>query len=329
MKVLVTGGAGYVGSHVCKLLRGKGLPHLVFDDFSTGHYDMLRGSPFFKGDLADAAAVTACVQNFRPDIVIHLAAIATIPGCNANPERTRAVNVAGTEHFLEAMRQCKVPAMVMASSCAVYAPTPTPRPFTEDDPLAPPTLYGQTKLEGEHLLRRYHDQHGISFAAMRIFNVSGADPEGDIGESHSPETHLLPLAIEAALTGTPLQLYGNDYPTEDGTAVRDYVHVCDIAETAVSCAESLASKPDAFMINTGSGKPSSVLQIIRAVEAHTGRKVPFNASGRRPGDEPYLLGDNSRLKARFPHLPQRSDLQTIVASAYAWHHRNASTSDQG
>lgn len=321
MKVLVTGGAGYVGSHVCKTLRTQGITHLAFDDFSTGHRDMLRGTPFFTGDLADAPAVRNCLGEFRPDAVIHLAAIATIPGCQANPARTRAVNVDGTSHVLEAMREFDVTCMVMASSCAVYAPTPTPRPFTEDDALAPPTLYGQTKLEGEHLLRRCHAQYGLRYAALRIFNVSGADPEGEIGEKHAPETHLLPLVIDAARTGVPLRLYGNDYPTQDGTAVRDYVHVCDIAETAVSCVRDLLRQPGAYMLNTGSGQPASVLQVIRAVEEYTGLTVPFTASGRRSGDEPYLLGDNSRLKARFPGLPARSNLRDIVESAYAWHGR--------
>jgi UDP-arabinose 4-epimerase len=321
MKILVTGGAGYVGSHICKLLRQHAIDHLAYDDFSTGHAAQLHTTPYVKGDITDHAATKRCIADYQPDTIIHTAALATIPDCTANPARTRAVNVDATKHLLECLRENNIPAIVFASTCAVYDASFSSRPFTESDALKPSSTYGQSKLDCEALLKEYHEKHNINFAALRIFNVSGAHPDGDIGEDHSPETHLIPLVIRAAYTQTPLKLFGNDYPTHDGTPVRDYVHVSDIAEAMLLAARKLHQSGGAMLMNTGSGIPTSVLQIIDAIERHSGKTIPYTITPRREGDAPFLLGDNRQLQAQLGFTPRHSTLDTIIETAWHWHSR--------
>ncbi len=321
MKILVTGGAGYIGSHVCKLLRIQGTPHLAYDDLSAGHLRHLPASQCIQDSITNANGLQHAMADFKPDTVIHLAALANVPECERDSKRAVQVNVEGTRHILEAMRMHNVRCIVFASSCAVYAPVGALRPFAETDPLQPCSVYGHTKLACEQLLAHYYAEHGIRHMALRIFNVAGADSDGEIGEAHHPETHLLPLALQAALSadGIPLQLYGDDYPTADGTAIRDYVHVWNVAEALWRSAEHLAATDGNMILNLGSGIPTSALQMIQAVERCTGRPVPRRVLPRRSGDAPYLLGDISRLKGVLGISPY--DLGAIVQTACRWHEK--------
>lgn len=322
MRVLVTGGAGYAGSHICKLLRKKGIPHLVYDDLSTGHEAHIAGSPFVRGDIGNGTLLDSTFSDFRPDTVLHLAALATLGDCAARPDDCRRINVEGTRALLEAMRTHRVHTMVFAGSCAVYANVPTGQTLREDSMAGPGSHYGKSKLAAEALLAEYREKHGLRAVTLRMFNAAGADPEGAIGEDHSPETHLLPLCIMAALgRRAALDIFGHDYPTDDGTAVRDYVHVSDIAEAFLLAATYVKNGGTAAEFNLGSGVPTSVRQLLGAVERHTGKKIPAREKPRRQGDAPWLVADNGLLRETLGWQPKHSSLDSIVETALRWHRK--------
>lgn len=323
MRILITGGAGYVGSHLCALLRGEAIEHVIFDDLSTGHAEQVARSRLIEGDIRDETQLLAAFAEFKPDMVINLAAMATLGACQEQPEECWRINVAGTRNVLDAMRAHKVRHIVHASSCAVYAPLHAPDVLSERlSPLMPASTYGKSKLEGERLLDSYHKEHGIVPLMFRIFNIAGAHPHFDIGEHHEPETHLVPLAIEAALgRRAGLSIFGEDYPTPDGTAVRDYIHVLDVARAFLHAAHYLASGGAKQAVNLGSGIPTSVRQLLASVGEAVGKPVPSSIKGRREGDTAYLVADSNQLRTGLGFELEYSELKTIVTTALRWHRR--------
>ena len=321
-RILLTGGGGYIGCHLAKTLRTQGIDHLIIDDFSTGHAAPLAGSSWLRTDIRDEKNLRRIFSEYQPQVVIHLAALATLGDCAARPDDARQINIDGTRHLLDAMAAYGVHALIFASSCAVYNATAPGIRLNESVALSPASLYGQTKLTGEKLLAEYYTQHGICSVALRLFNVAGADPDGTVGENHHPETHLLPLAIAAALKGGILNIFGNDYPTEDGTAVRDYVHVCDVAAACMQSMAYLQNGGRPVALNLGSRTSISVRQLITAVEKHTGSRIASSEKPLREGDAPWLVADTALLRRTLDWQPQLSTLDNIIETALRWHCRS-------
>jgi UDP-arabinose 4-epimerase len=320
--VLVTGGAGYVGSHACKALAGAGYVPVAYDNLSRGHREAVRWGPLVEADLADHAALVGALRTHSVDAVMHFAAFAYVGESVADPEVYYRNNVGGTLVLLAAMREAGIHAIVFSSTCAVYG-VPEAVPMREGAPLSPVNPYGETKLAIERMLHWYGRAYGLRFAALRYFNAAGAEPAGEIGEDHEPETHLIPLAIRAALGQSgPVEIFGTDYPTADGTAVRDYIHVADLAEAHVRALDRLAAGGASAAVNLGTGRGSSVLAVLDAVERIGGRPVPRQAAPRRPGDPPELVADPSLAATLLGWRATRSDLDTIVGTALAWHRRH-------
>lgn len=314
MHLLVTGGAGYIGAHLCALLRERNIPHAIFDNLSTGHAEQVFQSPLIRGDICDASAVAAALASGPFTGVVNLAALATLPACEAAPELCANINVGGVSVLLSAMQKAGIQHFVQASSCAVYAPSDAP--LSETCPLGPESRYGQSKQAAEALLA----QSGMAYIALRLFNVAGAHASLHIGECHEPETHLLPLALAAALgKRDKLALFGQDYPTPDGTAVRDYIHVCDVASAMLRSMEHLHSGGTSAALNLGSGVGVSVRQLLARVEAATGKDVPHTLAQRRPGDVPALVCDTSLMRQTLGFEPQYSAIDRIIVSALQWH----------
>ena len=319
--ILVTGGAGYVGSHACKALAGAGYRPVVYDNLSRGHREAVRWGPLVEGDLHDGDRLAAAMRSHQVAAVMHFAAFAYVGESVADPEIYYANNLGGTLALLGAMRKAKVEMIVFSSTCAIYG-VPENLPIRETTAKAPLNPYGETKLAIERALHWYAAAYGMRYAALRYFNAAGADPEGEIGEDHEPETHLIPLVLRAALgRGDPIEIYGTDYPTRDGTAIRDYIHVSDLAEAHLRALGHLAAGGDSAALNLGTGRGSSVREVIAAVERIGGRKVPQREVARRPGDPPELVADPALAHSRLGWQPHHSDLDTIIGTALAWETR--------
>ena len=321
--ILVTGGAGYVGSHACKALAAAGYRPVVFDNLSRGHRAAVKWGPFVQGDLHDSARLAATFAEHRIAAIMHFAAFAYVGESVADPENYYWNNVGGTIALLGAMREAGVKHIVFSSTCAVYG-IPERLPIDEAAATAPLNPYGDTKLAIERALHWYAAAYGMRYTALRYFNAAGADPDGEIGEDHEPETHLIPLVLRAALgRAGPVQIFGGDYPTPDGTAIRDYIHVSDLADAHVGALARLAAGGDSVALNLGTGSGASVREVIAAVERVSGRKVPQHTVARRPGDPPQLVADAARAGAVLGWRPRRSDLDTIIRTALAWELRRA------
>jgi UDP-arabinose 4-epimerase len=319
MKILVTGGAGYVGSHACKALAQAGHHPIVYDNLSRGHRSLVKWGPFEQGDILDQARLDEVLGRHQPDGVLHFAAFAYVGESVEDPALYYQNNVVGSHCLLEAMRRHGIGPLVFSSTCATYGP-PLRTPIDEDHPQQPVNPYGATKLAMERMLRDYGQAYGLRWAALRYFNAAGADADGEIGEMHEPETHAIPLAIFAALGRIPsFQLYGTDYPTPDGTAVRDYIHVTDLAAAHVAALDYLAGGGQSLAVNLGTGHGTSVLEVIRAVERVTGRPVPTTHCARRAGDPSALVADGSRARYILRWTPQYQSTKSIIASAWRWH----------
>ena len=313
--ILVTGGAGFIGSHTCKALGDHALTPITFDDLSRGHADHVRWGPLLTGDILDLAAVREAFQRHRPQAVIHFAALAYVGESVQKPLDYYRVNVSGFVNVLTAMVDYGVDTIVFSSSCATYG-IPEELPIPETAPQRPINPYGQSKLACEHVLRDAAAAHGLRFAILRYFNACGADPGGELSERHDPETHLIPLAINAATGKGPLlQIFGSDYPTRDGTCERDYVHVTDLAGAHVEALRQLKDGKPSLTVNLGTGQAHSILDVISTVERLTGRPMPLEWADRRPGDPPTLVADASQAKTLIGFKPRYSDLDTIVATA--------------
>ena len=314
--VLVTGGAGFIGSHTCKALAASGWLPVAFDDLSRGHADFVRWGPLVKGDILEAAALDAAFEQHRPGAVIHFAALAYVGESMSRPLDYYRVNVAGLVNVLEAMLRHGTRTIVFSSSCATYG-IPDRPPIAESAPQRPINPYGRSKLAGEQILADARAAEGLRVAMLRYFNAAGADPEGELVERHNPETHLIPVAIDAAIgQGPPLHIFGTDYPTADGTCERDFVHVSDLAAAHVEALRHLNATNPALILNLGTGKATSIRSVISAVERVTGHAVPVVHAARRLGDPPVLVADASLAHDLIGFEPRLSELDTIVATAW-------------
>jgi len=320
MNVLVVGGAGYIGSHCVRQLTAAGQRAVVLDNLVYGHRAAVApGVKFHEANLGDEAAVGRILRDENIDVVMHFAAFCYVGESVTDPLKYYFNNVDATIHLLNAMLAAGVKKFVFSSTCATFG-VPATLPINEDLPQAPINPYGQTKLDVENLLKALARAHGLSFAVFRYFNAAGASEDGTIGEDHTPESHLIPLAIQAA-TGqrADLQLFGTDYPTPDGTCLRDYVHVDDLSRAHIAVFDKLAAPGAQFFYNLGTGKPTSNREVIRAVEKLTGRKVKIVESPRRPGDPPSLYADSARAQRELGWKVKFPDIESIVTTAWKWH----------
>ena len=320
MNVLVVGGAGYIGSHCVKQLQASGHRALVLDNLVYGHRSAVaEGIPFIKEDIGNRAAITKILIDEKIDLVMHFAAYACVGESVTEPLKYYENNTGNTIQLLLAMQDAAVDRLVFSSSCTTYG-TPETLPITEDLPQLPINPYGQSKLQVESILKDLAYTGEISSAVFRYFNAAGASEDGSIGEHHTPETNLIPLAIDAA-TGKrgPLKIFGTDYPTPDGTCLRDYVHVDDLARAHIAVFNKL-EKPNTFICyNLGTGQPTSVRKIITTVEHVTGLPVPVENEPRRAGDPPSLYADNTKARTELNWEPQYIDIKEIIATAWKWH----------
>ena len=321
--VLVTGGAGYIGSHAVKALRAAGHAVVVYDDLSAGHRAAVRGAPLVEGDVRDTRRLADALRGHGAAAVMHFAALLSVEESVRDPARYYEHNVRGGLSVLEAMRAGGASRLVLSSSCAVYG-NPVATPIGEDHPTDPINAYGDSKLAVERALRHYGRAYGVRSIALRYFNAAGADPDGDLGEDHAPEIHLIPRALEAVRGGAPLRVFGGDYPTADGTCQRDFVHVSDIADAHVRALDALGAGDGeaARVYNLGTGAPHSVREVIRSVERVTGRRVPAEPAPRRPGDPPVLFAAAGRIGRDLDWRPAHTELDDIVATAWRWHERH-------
>jgi UDP-arabinose 4-epimerase len=318
----VVGGAGYIGSHTAKALARGGIAPIVYDNLSTGHADVVKWGQLIEGDILDADRLTAALKANKPDLVIHFAASAYVGESVRAPRDYYRNNVVGSLSLLGAMQDAGVNRIVFSSSCATYG-VPASLPIDEATPQFPINPYGFTKLAVEHALRDFEAAYGLRRVSLRYFNAAGADPEGELGERHDPETHAIPLAILSALGRRgPFEIMGTDYPTPDGTAVRDYVHVSDLADAHVRAAKHLLSGDASLAANLATGTGVSVKEMLAAVGRATGRDVPVNSAPRRPGDPPALFASGAIAKGQLGWSPQFRDIDEIVASAARWFERN-------
>lgn len=322
MKFLVLGGAGYIGSHFVYEARLKGHECLVFDDLSRGHKQALLGcAKLVKANILDTDQLSDVVGKFQPDVILHYAAYALVSESVKYPKMYMENNVGGVRSLVNAMQQARYDCpIIFSSSCVVFG-IPTKLPIAEDDPKDPLSPYGESKLESERVLREAVSQAGFSAMAMRYFNACGAHPSGAIGEHHDPETHLIPNVLLAAIEERPFKLFGSDYDTKDGTCVRDYIHVVDLADAHLKAAEFLISQRDAkfYQVHLGTGRGYSNLEIVKTCEKVVGSTIKYKFADRRAGDPPALYTDNQRAQDLLGFFPQHSDLETIVETAWRWH----------
>jgi UDP-arabinose 4-epimerase len=327
MKILVTGGAGYIGSHTCKLLASAGHIPIVLDDLSQGHEWAVKWGPLEQGTLNDPARLAEVFALHSVDAVVHFAASALVGESMSHPGKYFRNNTLGTFNLLEAMRAADVGTIVFSSTCATYG-NPVRVPIDEGHPQAPVNPYGESKLMVEKMLRWYGESHGLKWIALRYFNAAGADPDGEIGEDHDPESHIIPLVIGGTLgTRPPVKVFGTDYDTPDGTAVRDYIHVMDLADAHLRALDALAGGTPSQPINLGTGHGHSVREVIEAVSAVSGRNVPFEISPRRAGDPPALVADPTRARQVLGWTPRYPDITAIVEHAWKWHTSHEKTAD--
>lgn len=317
-RVLVTGGAGYIGSHAVKALRGAGYDAVVYDNLSAGHREATLGAPLIVGDVGDVEAVRHALRDTGASAVMHFAAWLIVSDSVADPVGYYRNNVIGTVGLLEAMAAEGCSQLIFSSTCAVYG-EPTQVPIAEEHPTSPVNAYGQTKLAIEHALPHYERAYGLRSVRLRYFNAAGADPDGELGEVHAPEIHVVPRALEAAAGGAPIDIFGDDYPTPDGTCLRDYIHVSDLATAHVLALDRLAAGGASVTCNLGTETPSSVLDVIGAVERATGSAVAARRAPRRPGDPAVLYASAARARRELGWGPERPALDTIVADAWRWH----------
>ena len=319
--MLVTGGAGYIGSHAAKALRQAGYRVVVFDSLVAGHREAVLQGELVEGDITDLDAVRHALRQHRIWAVMHFAAFLDVGESVRQPARYYRNNVTGALTVLEAMALDEVKLLVFSSTCATYG-EPIETPITEAHPQKPINSYGESKLAVERALPHFERAHGIHSAALRYFNAAGADPDGELGEDHAPEIHIIPRAIEAATGGRGLQVFGDDYPTPDGTCLRDYIHVTDLADAHVRALEAIADTGTSGVYNLGTGRPHSVREVIDAVERVTGQHVPWTLAPRRDGDPAVLYAAAEKAQRELRWTPRFTDLDSIVRTAWNWHQRH-------
>jgi len=316
--VLVTGGAGYIGSHAAKVLSQAGHRVVIFDNLSAGHREAVLGAPLIVGDTGDVETMRRAIRDSGASAVMHFAAWLSVPDSVRDPAGYYRNNVTGTIGTLAAMAAEGCRQFVFSSTCAVYG-EPVETPIRETHPTSPVNSYGQTKLAIEHALPHFERAYGIRSVRLRYFNAAGADPDGELGEDHAPEIHVIPRAIEAARGGPPIDVFGEDYPTPDGTCLRDYIHVMDLADAHLRALAWLQDGGASGSYNAGTERPTSVKDVIDAVEKVTGLPVARRSASRRPGDPAILYASAERIRRDLGWVPQRPALETIVADAWNWH----------
>jgi UDP-glucose-4-epimerase GalE len=316
--VLVTGGAGYIGSHAAKALDGSGYRVIVYDNLTAGHRASVKYGALVEGDIANVDCLRDALRRYDVFAVMHFAAFLDVGESVRDPVRYYRNNVSGALSVLEAMAAESVKHFVFSSTCATYG-EPIETPIVETHPQKPINSYGETKLAVERALPHFERAYGMDFVALRYFNAAGADPDGEMGEDHSPEIHVIPRTIDAATGGPGLQVFGDDYPTPDGTCLRDYIHVSDLATAHVAALEAIVETGKSGAYNLGTGHPHSVREVIETVERVTGRRVPWTLAPRRPGDPAVLYAAPQKAQAELHWTPRYADLETIVRTAWEWH----------
>ena len=320
MRILVTGGAGYIGSHMVKLLAARGDEVTVLDDLSTGHADAVRWGTLVRGDIADLSFVSRLFEERGIEAVIHFAAASLVGESIADPLKYYTRNIGASIALVRAMREAGVDKIVFSSTAAVYG-NPQRLPIDEDHPRAPLNPYGSTKLAIERMLAECSAAHGLRAAALRYFNAAGAEAEAGLGERHDPETHLIPLVLRAAAKGSAVSVFGNDYPTRDGTCVRDYIHVADLCVAHLRALEWLAGDARYDCFNLGNGEGFTVLEVIEAARRVTGKTIKTLYAQRRAGDPPSLVAEAGKARRVLGWQPARADLDGIVRDTWAFEQR--------
>jgi UDP-glucose-4-epimerase GalE len=328
-EILVVGGAGYIGSHMCKHLADTGYRPVVLDNLSTGHRVAVRHGPFFQGEMTDAALLAAIFRQHRIQAVMHFAAHCYVGESVTDPARYYRNNVAATLALMEAMGRAGVRRLIFSSSCAVYG-EPAQVPMDEDHPLRPINPYGRSKLMVEQILEDFESAYGWVTVRLRYFNAAGADPEGVLGEDHRPETHLIPLVLQVALGQRPaIDIFGDDFPTFDGTCIRDYIHIADLAQAHRLALERILNGGTGGAFNLGNGNGYSVRQVVDTARRVTGAVIPARVAGRRRGDPSTLVGACGKARETLGWRPRYPSLQDIVETAWNWHRRHPRGYDDG
>jgi len=318
MKILVTGGAGFIGSHTVKELLRKGFDTVILDNFSSGRRELVLGGEVIEADLREKASLIPIFRSQKIDAVLHFASLTQVEESYKDPQKYYAHNLTSTLNLLEAMLRAGTKRIIFSSSATVYG-IPQQIPIPETHPLSPPTAYGMTKYFVEKILQDYHRAYGMKFISFRYFNAAGADPEGQLGELHDPETHLIPNILLSLLgEKKDFNLFGTDHPTPDGTAIRDYVHVTDLAMAHVMALNQISSLAECEFINLGANQGFSVLEIIKKVEKVTGKKVEYRKKPKRVGDVAVLLASKEKAEQLLGWKPQHSDIETIIETAWNW-----------
>ena len=319
MNILVTGGAGYIGSHCCKALRQKGHHPITVDNLVYGHKQFARWGEFFKGDAGNPAHLKKCFSRHKIDAVMHFAAYAYVGESMADPLKYYENNLRNTIQLLHTIMENDVNAIVFSSTCATYG-NPQKIPIDEDHPQNPINPYGKTKRMIEEILADYGAAYGLKYMSLRYFNAAGADPDAEVGEDHDPETHLIPLVLDVAAKKRPvIKVFGTDYPTPDGTCIRDYIHVTDLAQAHLLALEQLIGGAGSNAYNLGNGRGFSVLEVIEHAKKITGKQIAVENVDRRPGDPPLLIASNEKAVKELGWKPQYADLDDIIGTAWRWH----------
>lgn len=319
MAVLVCGGAGYIGSHINKQLNKEGYETVVFDNLVYGHREAAKWGHFVQGDLQNLDEIEAVFRNYKIDAVFHFAAYAYVGESVGQPEKYYYNNVANTLNLLHVMKQYGCDKIIFSSTCATYG-EPERIPITEDMPQDPINPYGASKLMVERIFQDYSKAYGLKFVVLRYFNAAGADPEGEIGESHTPETHLIPLVLDAASgRREDIKVFGTDYDTPDGSCIRDYIHVYDLATAHLLALHYLEEGKESDFFNLGNALGTSVLEVVEAVKKVSGREFTVTLTGRRPGDPAKLVGSSEKAQKVLGWRPVYGDIDTIVGHAWNWH----------
>ena len=317
--ILVVGGAGYIGSHTCKMLHQKGFNPIVLDNLIYGHRDFVKWGEFILGDINDEQLLKLVFQNYKIDAVMHFAAFAYVGESVTNPEKYYLNNVSATLNLLKVMRKFNVNKFIFSSTCATFG-NPDYLPLDEEHKQQPINPYGTTKLMLETIMADYAKAYDFNYVTLRYFNAAGCDIDQEVGENHNPETHLIPLVLDAALgIRESIKVFGTDYPTEDGTAVRDYIHVHDLAQAHILALQHLFNGGKSEKFNLGTGIGYSVQQVIDTVKKVTGKTFAVEYVERRPGDPAMLIGSGKKITALLGWKPQYSDLETIIQTAWQWH----------
>ena len=319
MNILVTGGAGYIGSHCCKALAQKGFHPITIDSLVYGHQRFVKWGKFIKGDTGNRADLKKCFQRHKINAVMHFAAYAYVGESVENPLKYYENNVGNTIELLRATLENGVKNFVFSSTCATYG-NPEKTPIGEDHPLNPINPYGRTKRIIEEILADYHAAYGLNYTSLRYFNAAGADPDSEVGEDHDPETHLIPKILDAAAGKShAVKVFGTDYQTTDGTCIRDYIHVTDLAQAHLLALEKLIDGAGSHVYNLGNGQGFSVLEVIECARKITGKEIGVENADRRPGDPPVLIASNEKAARELGWKPQYADLDDIIGTAWRWH----------